>query len=228
MPVTDRDLKTLWGLAAGRCAFPECGQECISFIDSEKSTIIGEMAHIIAKRPDGPRGDGSGGNDTYENLILLCPNHHTEIDKAPTGTYPAEQILQWKRDHESRIRMSLSAPMFGSLRDVAISVKKLLIENRSAWSQYGPESAEALRNPISNLVDMWALRKLDTIVPNNRRIVSTIRHHKEMLDVGDYQQCALFFEHAEGFERNCYSRIEGTPRFPPEFEAMINRHAESQ
>jgi len=45
---------------------------------------IGEMAHIRGENPGSNRHDenqtAEQRND-YENLILLCPNHHTLIDK---------------------------------------------------------------------------------------------------------------------------------------------------
>ena len=38
--------------------------------------------------------------NSQENLLLLCPNHHTVVDKQ-FETYPAEMLKQWKRDHEA-------------------------------------------------------------------------------------------------------------------------------
>lgn len=69
MSVSTKDLKKLWGMAAGRCSKPGCAVECIRFLDAGDPTVIGEMAHIIANKPDGPRGQPEGGEDTYENLI---------------------------------------------------------------------------------------------------------------------------------------------------------------
>ena len=86
MSIKDKDVKTLWGLSAGRCSRPGCDEPCIRFL-TDDPTVIGEMAHVIAKSPDGPRGVSDGGSDTYQNLILLCPTHHTEVDKAAPGTF---------------------------------------------------------------------------------------------------------------------------------------------
>lgn len=49
MSISDKDIRKLWGLAAGKCSFPSCGVDCIPFLNAENPTIIGEMAHIIAK-----------------------------------------------------------------------------------------------------------------------------------------------------------------------------------
>ena len=104
-------------------------------------------------------------------------------------------------------------------------VRRLLIENKTLWQTFGPDSLRAAANPISSAANMWVLRKLDTIVPNNRRIVDTVRRHKDFFDADSYAKACAFVEHAEGFERNCYSRMEDVPRFPREFEEMINSYA---
>lgn len=225
MAIPDIDIKKLWGLAAGRCSKPGCGDECVKFLDATNPTIIGEMAHVIAKRPDGPRGIPEGGADSYENLILLCPTHHTEIDKAPEGVFTVEVIHEWKRAHEQQVKDSFRSPRFSNRKDLAMAIKRLLVKSKSAWAQYGPESNEAARNPLSNLHEIWTLRKLDTVVPNNRRIVQMIEFNQELIDINDYSVAAKFVEHAEGFERNCYVRTEGVPRFPIDFEGLIDRYA---
>ena len=225
MAIPDKDIKKLWGLAAGRCSRPGCEEECIKFLDANDPTVIGEMAHVIARKPDGPRGQPAGGDDTYENIILLCPTHHTEIDKAPDGVFPEATIHEWKTLHENRVRKSFLSPRYTDRTQLTLAIKRLLIKNKSTWQQYGPESEEAVRNPLSNLYEIWELRKLDTIVPNNRRIVRMIEQNQDLFDIHDYYACAQFVEHAEGFERNCYVRTEGVPRFSSEFERVIDRYA---
>jgi hypothetical protein len=70
---------------------------------------------------------------------------------------------------------------------------------------------------------MWEFRKLSVIVPNNSRIASAIKRHRNFLNGTEYRTAATeFIEHAAGFEQNCYERIDGVPRFPPSFEAMVN------
>jgi hypothetical protein len=225
MGLSEQDIKKLWGLAAGRCSRPGCEQECIRFLNSDIPTVIGEMAHVIAKQPAGPRGRPEGGEDTYENVILLCPTHHTEIDKAPEGAFPVALLHEWKRSHEERVRTSFLSPRHADRPSLGSAIKRLLIENKAAWQQYGPESPEAKRNPVSNLAELWQLRKLDTIVPNNRRIINLLAQNRELVDIDDYLHCVEFIEHAEGFELNCYTRTEGIPRFPQSFETVIDRYA---
>ena len=211
MAIDDKDIKKLWGLSAGRCSFPGCGDECLRFIDSADPTIIGEMAHIIARKPAGPRGVDNGGEDDYENLILLCPTHHRLIDKTPEGPYPIQMLRQWKRDHETQVQRALIGPVFKDLPSLCARVKILLIENHQLWKTFGPESEVARTNPTGNAADLWLLRKLDKIVPNNRRIIGLVTTNSGLFSPKDYESCCRFIEHAEGFEANCYRPIESVP-----------------
>lgn len=69
-------------------------------------SILGEMAHIIAQKPDGPRGVSTlslSERDSFKNLILLCPTHHTIIDK-DSSTWTPDKLLEMKLNHETRMR----------------------------------------------------------------------------------------------------------------------------
>ena len=111
------------------------------------------------------------------------------------------------------------------MKAIAEYVKCLLIENKTLWQTFGPDSLTAAANPISNAVNLWMLRKLDTIVPNNQRIVGTVRRNNDLFDAVSYSKACAFVVHADAFERNCYNRTEDVPRFPREFEEMITSHA---
>jgi hypothetical protein len=156
-------------LAAGRCTNPDCGQDCIRFFSADP-TILGEMAHIIDKRGSGTRRRAGGGPDTYDNLILLCPTHHTEIDKAPEGTFPVELLHQWKTAHQKKIRDLLSVKKFPGREGLFKYINRLMIDNYQTYRQFGPSSDEAKSNPISNAAAIWGIRKVSQIVPNNASI----------------------------------------------------------
>ena len=111
------------------------------------------------------------------------------------------------------------------MRATAEHIKRLLIENKILWQTLGPDSLTAAVNPLSNAVTLWTLRKLDTIVPNNRRIVDTVRRNKNFFDAVSYSKACAFIVHADAFERNCYNRTEDVPRFPREFEEVMTSYA---
>lgn len=96
------DIGILFGRAAGKCSF--CKIDLF-----ENDVRIGEMAHIIAKSKVGPRGQLPlpVGLNSYENLILVCRNHHGLIDGAP-DEFPPEALLKKKVDHEAWVQAALS------------------------------------------------------------------------------------------------------------------------
>lgn len=63
--------------------------------------VLGEEAHIIARREDGPRGrdDDRSDIDGYDNIILLCADDHKRVDMQPE-VFAASYLRQLKSDHE--------------------------------------------------------------------------------------------------------------------------------
>ena len=99
----------LWGLAAARCSFPDCRKVLVNpESGSDDPDTIGEQAHIVpySDSPSAPRYDPAYPTEEknkYDNLILLCPTHHTIVDKDPS-TYTVEKLRLMKREHETWIR----------------------------------------------------------------------------------------------------------------------------
>lgn len=66
---------------------------------------MGEMAHISGERSGSARHDPSLSPEEvngFENLILLCPNHHTLIDEVEPDQHPVERLKEMKQTHETR------------------------------------------------------------------------------------------------------------------------------
>lgn len=106
----DRDLKLLWGRAAGRCALPECRVELFAeATDYDPIVVIGEIAHVAAAGQAGPRVVPTMSvkeRNAYGNLILLCRNCHGRIDGQP-GFNTIEKLKDIKQAHEAWVRASL-------------------------------------------------------------------------------------------------------------------------
>jgi len=106
-----QDVKMLYGLAAGRCAFPNCRKEVV--LDTEPADgrkQIGKIAHIVGHSNTGPRGDSSYPQsklDTYENWLLLCPTCHDTVD-ALSSIYTVEGLRKIKSDHEQWVNQQLT------------------------------------------------------------------------------------------------------------------------
>jgi hypothetical protein len=217
MAISEKDVKLLWGRAAGICSNPDCRQELTSDLEQSGSINLGEIAHVIARQPVGPRGDGKGGDNSYGNLILLCPSCHTKIDKAPAD-YAPEKLHKWKSSWEAEVRTLGRAQVFKNANELKLAVTRLLAQNRRIWVEFGPKSQAAEGDPGSNLETVWRLKKLDTIIPNNIRIMNMIEANEKLLNSTQYELYAKFKTHAVAFERNQYHRLDRYPLFPTDFE----------
>ena len=51
--IGERDMKFLWGRAAGRCSMPKCRELLCPY--PEPGSILGEMAHIEGENPGAAR-----------------------------------------------------------------------------------------------------------------------------------------------------------------------------
>lgn len=110
--ISERNISKLFGLAAGRCSM--CRLEIV-----QRDVKIGEMAHIIARSRGGARGElpFAGDINGYDNLILLCPNHHTEVDDNKEAFSP-ERLHQIKDDHEAYVRQVFAHKTQGRVMDL--------------------------------------------------------------------------------------------------------------
>ncbi|MFA4985306.1 MAG: HEAT repeat domain-containing protein [Candidatus Brocadiia bacterium] len=134
--ISDRVIKLLALRSGGRCAFPGCGKILTVEGQISESEVIGEIAHIAGESLGSKRYDPSMSEDQrngYENLIFLCPTHHTQIDKQEKD-FPVERLLEMKAKHEKRIRdggaaaihdycLALSATMESTWRRLPIATE---------------------------------------------------------------------------------------------------------
>lgn len=221
MAIQPKDAKLLWGRAAGLCSRPDCRRKLTAVGAEGVTFLVGEMAHQIAQKPGGPRGVTGGGSDRYDNLILLCPTHHREIDKAPIETFPLEMLTEWKTSHEAWVDSWGDAPSFEAVEQMAVAIHEKLLENRLHWETYGPHSEAAQNNPTSNLFAVWTARKLDSIIPNNLAISRILKSNWKLLPSEARHVAMRFQAHATAFEQHQYERLEEYPLFPREFSTAI-------
>jgi hypothetical protein len=97
-------VKKLFGRAGNRCAFPDCNETIIH----SSGHIAGEICHIRARSQGGPRFNAAqtdAQRNGYENLIILCSNHHKVIDAKP-DVYTVEILIEMKALAESKFAKS--------------------------------------------------------------------------------------------------------------------------
>jgi hypothetical protein len=95
-----------------RCAFPGCPRQLT--IDAPAGgdpIVLGEAAHIAGEQPNAARFDASMTDEQrnhYSNLIYLCGDHHTQIDKQDAH-FPVDALHRHKAKHEAKVREGLNA-----------------------------------------------------------------------------------------------------------------------
>lgn len=114
MSVSNIPVKTktqLWVKAAGRCQYEGCNKplwlDSLTMAEMNASYI----AHIIADKPDGPRGDQDfplKKRNDISNLMLMCDVHHRLIDHEDIAGHSIERLRDMKRKHEERIELLTS------------------------------------------------------------------------------------------------------------------------
>lgn len=143
MTIKQKDIKLLWGRAASRCSICNCE---LAYDASAGQISIGEQAHIVAEEDAGPRGKSilsAEERNSYFNLILLCPTHHTVIDRA-VEDYPIERLHLLKDEHELMVRERLtgeepeewSALVYARIIDLAVEACRL-----STWEGWTARAA---------------------------------------------------------------------------------------
>lgn len=112
--------RRLYAESMGKCMNPNC-QTDLFLSDGD----IAEKAHIV---PHSNTADNS-----FENLIILCPNCHTNFDK--NSAFNEEEVKNWKRIREEDISKIFDIK-FNSFEELEEIVKPILEENKSIYEKY--------------------------------------------------------------------------------------------
>ena len=90
-----------------RCAFPGCNRALtVDGGPQSEPAVIGQAAHIAGEKPGAARYDENMSDlqrNHCDNLIYLCCDHHTQIDKQEDD-FSVADLLATKAEHERRLR----------------------------------------------------------------------------------------------------------------------------
>lgn len=177
--ITDDVKKRLYAESMGRCMNPECQQNLFS----ENGDII-EKAHIDPYC--------KSANNTFENLVLLCPNCHTNFDK--NHAFTAEEVLGWKKIRKEELER-LFSKRFSSFEELKKEAVPLLEENKFIYENYYLRTNKIL----------WD--KFEVKVPqNNRKLKILFSANLDLFQrnkTGEYSNLRYiqqFITHVEEFE----------------------------
>jgi hypothetical protein len=227
--ISDKSIKLLWSNAAGRCSFSLCDERLtVAEAAGYAPYTLGEMAHIKGNKPGSNRYDVNQTDkerDSYENLILLCPTHHTLIDKAENEErYTVEILHEMKVEHETTVAHRLDGIVIKELDQLKDQLSILLAENHQAWEQYGPLSDNAQRNPNNDAIyALWTSSRLSIIVPNNREAMKLLTENRAFFPRAEQRVVSKFLIHVDSYEKWVKDEIpyQAVVGFPKEFEDLV-------
>ena len=214
--------RQLFAASAGYCQNPACYSQL--FEDAAgQSFHIAEMAHICAANDGGPRGNQNLSQEqrgAFDNLLLLCANCHTRVDKAP-GAYPDQMILGWKREHANKLRGLFGATEFNDRAAARQAVEPILAENHKIFNQYGPH-IEAAQNPESGAAERWKRKMLTRILPNSRRLLGISDANRVLLRDDETAALEQFRQHVDDLEAFHIEELkQDASRFPGDFSNIF-------
>lgn len=187
-------------LSGNECTHPDCSKTLIA---GDNVSIISKICHIEAASENGPRYNKSSNDDerrSFENLILLCDEHHIMIDnKENESIYPVEVLKEWKYNHSLKIKSHFGIKKYNSRIEIRNIVKRILLENKIVFDKFGPNHDEYF-NPESEYPKKWKQGIYKTIIPNNQKLLLLIDLNYGLLNDGEESLFAEFRQHVLDFE----------------------------
>src|SRR5689334_10364450 len=89
-------IKTLFALSRNVCSYTACEAK---LTDPSRRSVRARIAHIAGENPGSARYDPLMTDDqrrSFENLMLLCPNHHNLIDDLDPDGHTVERLREMK------------------------------------------------------------------------------------------------------------------------------------
>lgn len=153
-------MRRLYCESMGRCMNPHCQKDLFS-LDGD----IIEKAHIV------PYCDTE--NNSFDNLVVLCPNCHTDYDK--NHAFSLEELKEWKALRKSEVERFF-CKKFDSFDDLKSAVAPLLQENKAIYEQYYLNNEKALWVKFEPRI-LVNNRKIKLLIENNLNLIQ--RHKNE-------------------------------------------------
>lgn len=139
--IPEQTQRELWGHSAGRCAFRGCNKLLHRDDLTQKRSNLAIVSHIVSYSPNHARGHTTRSKELEKdirNLMLTCQVHGKLIDdEARVPEYPESLLLEFKHEHENRVRMLTdvkdSAQAHVLLLQISIDAQDFSIDETSAF-----------------------------------------------------------------------------------------------
>ena len=171
--------RRLYAESMGYCMNPNC--RCNLFAGT--GDII-EKAHIdpYCKTAD----------NSFENLVLLCPNCHTNFDK--NNAFPPQEVLSWKKTRQKELK-NFFEKKFTTFEELEAAVVPLLMENRTIYENYYKKNNKKLWDKFEPVI-LINNRKLKLLLKANLNLIQ--KQQEEWYS--NLASIHLFMAHIEEFE----------------------------
>lgn len=229
MAIGQKDIKLLWGRSGNRCAI--CRVELSQ--DAKYSNLsfpLGEQAHIVGEKDDAARGKSiltEAERNSYHNLILLCPNHHTEIDKNEAD-WPVEKIHMQKSEHELWVQQTLSntvdskktanQAIVASIVDSA--VKNCMLEDWQIWTSHAFPPEPEWPRELPNMIFAFRKKMISAIWPEE---FSELKRAMITFSILLHRAAQKFLEHSKKQGDLIYTDkfYKGNGNYNPRYDADL-------
>lgn len=171
--------RRLYAESMGYCMNPSC--RCCLF--TGKGDIV-EKAHIdpYCKTAD----------NSFENLVLLCPNCHTDFDK--NNKFTAEEVLNWKKIRQEELN-NLFENRFKTFEELKKAAFPLLMENKTIYENYYKKDNKKLWDKFEPIL-LTNNRKLKILLSSN---MGLFQRHQDK-NYSNLKFVYNFLTHIEEFE----------------------------
>lgn len=201
-PPIDKTIeRKLYAESMGRCMNPKCRKVLFSY-----SGDIIEKAHIdpYCKTAD----------DSFENLVVLCPNCHTEFDK--NSTFSPEEVKSWKKIRQEEVDKFFSEK-FETFDELKEKIVPLLLENMTIFEEYY----------LKDKKELWDKFEMQILI-NNRKMKKLLENNLGLIQshsIKEYSNLACvraFLLHIDEFEATrCDEKKIRSALFPAEINSLF-------
>lgn len=171
--------RKIYAESMGRCMNPKCKVELF-----KEGGDIMEKAHII------PYCDTK--DNSFENLIILCPNCHTNFDK--NNAFTRDEVKKWKEIRGDEFKRFFSKE-YNNFEDLNSEVVPLLLRNQAIFQNYYLKGEKKLWDKFEG-----------EILSNNGIIRSVLKQNTKLIQnhsIEKFSNLAIvqkFFLHIDEFE----------------------------
>jgi hypothetical protein len=204
----------LFANSGGFCQNPSCNENLYKSFEADEIHIA-EIAHIISVNKGARKNNKLSPEEkgSFDNLILLCPNCHTTIDKAE-DSFSVETILKWKDEHQQKLHVTFGIQKFQNRQQAKNALEPFFRENKLIFETYGPNTDDRF-NPESSAPKIWIKKIREFIIPNNRKISELINTNYSLLNDDEKNEFEKFKLHLHDFEaKHLFLKEENGSQFP--------------